>query len=94
MNHADYLRHDATALAALVRRGEVQPAGLLELARAQAQRVQPRINALVRLMTDEARAQIERGLAGPLAGVPFLLKDGLQDYAGVPTTLGLSLIHI
>ena len=36
LTHDEYLRHDATALAALVRRGEVQPAGLLELARAQA----------------------------------------------------------
>jgi amidase len=88
MQHADYLRHDATALAARVRRGEVQPAELLDLALAQAQRVQPRINALVRVMEREARAQIHRGLAGPLAGVPFLLKDGLQDYAGVPTGLG------
>lgn len=88
MKHADYLRHDATALAALVRRGDLQPAELLDLALAQVQRVQPRVNALVRLMEPEARAQIDRGPTGPLAGVPFLLKDGLQDYAGVPTGLG------
>lgn len=88
MKHAEYLRHDATALAALVRQGEVQAVDLLDLALAQAQRVQPRINALVRLMEAQARAQIQRGLAGPLAGVPLLLKDGLQDYAGVPTGLG------
>lgn len=88
MKHGDYLRHDATALAACVRAGEVTPAGLLDLALAQAARVQPRLNVLVRTMEPEARAQIARGLAGPLAGVPFLLKDGLQDYAGVPTGLG------
>jgi amidase len=88
MTHDEYLRHDATALAARVRQGDVRPDALLDLALAQAQRVQPRINALVRLMEAPARAQIAAGLAGPLAGVPFLLKDGLQDYAGVPTGLG------
>lgn len=88
MNHADYLRHDATALADLVRRGEVQPGELLDLALAQLARVQPQVNAVVRLMEPQARAQIARGLSGPLAGVPWLLKDGLQDYAGEPTGLG------
>lgn len=88
MTHDDYLRCDATALAERVRRGEVQPGQLLDLALAQLARVQPRINAVVRLMEPQARAQIAGGLAGPLAGVPLLLKDGLQDYAGVPTGLG------
>lgn len=88
MRHDEYLRHDATALAALVRAGEVSATELLDLALAQAQAVQPRINALVRVMEGQARAQIEAGLRGPLTGVPFLLKDGLQNYAGVPTGHG------
>lgn len=88
MKQAEYVRHDAIALAALVRTGEVQPAELLDLALAQADRVQPALRALTRRMDVQARAQIARGPAGPLAGVPFLLKDGLQDYAGVPTGLG------
>ncbi len=88
MKHADYLRHDAVALAAAVRRGEVTPDALLDLALAQLQRVQPQVNAVVRVMEADARRQIAAGLAGPLAGVPFLLKDGLQDYAGQPTGCG------
>ncbi len=88
MRHDEYLRHDATALAALVRAGEVGASELLDLALAQAQAVQPRINALVRVMDEQARQQIESGLQGPLAGVPFLLKDSLHDYAGVATTHG------
>ena len=41
MDHAEYLRHDATALATLVRSGAVAPLELLELALAQLRRVQP-----------------------------------------------------
>ena len=48
MRHADYLTLDATALAARVARGETSAAELLALARAQAARVQPALNALVR----------------------------------------------
>jgi amidase len=95
MTHDEYLRHDATALAALVRQRHVSAAELLDLALAQLARVQPTVNAVVRLMEPQARAQIAAGLSGPLAGVPFLLKDGLQDYAGVPTGVGSrSMQHV
>jgi len=88
MNHADYLALDATALAARVAAGDVTPHALLDLALAQQERVHGRVNAVVRLMTRQARAQAAGPLRGPLAGVPFLIKDGVQDYAGVPTTYG------
>jgi len=40
-------------------------------------------------MEGQARAQMARGAgSGPLAGVPFLIKDVAQDYAGLPTSLG------
>lgn len=88
MNHDEYLRHDATALAQLVARGDVTSAELLDLALAQQRRVHGDVNAIVRLMETEARERTAGPLAGPLAGVPFLIKDGVQDYAGVPTTYG------
>jgi amidase len=88
MDFAHYLQHDATALAALVRRGDVQPAELLDLALERNAEVHGRINAVCRLLEPQARAQLTRAPAGPLAGVPFLIKDGVQDYAGVPTTFG------
>ncbi len=88
MNHADYLAHDATALAARVAAGDVTPAALLDLALAQHARVHGRVNAVVRLMERQARARVAGPLTGPLAGVPFLIKDGVQDYAGIPTTYG------
>jgi amidase len=88
MDFADYLACDATALAQHVARGEVRPGELLDLALAQHGRVHGSVNAVVRLMEPEARAQASGPLTGPFAGVPFLIKDGVQDYAGVPTSYG------
>ncbi|MEX5747210.1 amidase [Massilia sp. X63] len=86
MDFDTYLRHDATSLAALVARGEATPHQLLDLALARQAQVHGRVNAVVRLMEEEARRQLQGPLRGPFAGVPFLLKDTLQDYAGLPTT--------
>ncbi|HEY8973321.1 MAG TPA: amidase [Burkholderiaceae bacterium] len=59
------------------------------VALARLHRTQPRINAVCRLMDAEARAQLAAPLpGGPFTGVPFLLKDGVQDVAGLPTGYG------
>jgi amidase len=85
----EYIEHDATALAALVRKGEVTPAELVERAIAQIETHNPRVNAVIRRMSEEARAAVARDLPqGPLRGVPFLLKDLGADFTGVPTTAG------
>jgi amidase len=87
MNFQDYLAHDATSLAALVARREVTPSELLELALAQLRKVQPRLNPVCRPMEEEARKRLaNETLEGPLAGVPFLIKDCAHDYAGLPTS--------
>jgi amidase len=93
MNFTDYRTHDATALAGLVARGEVSAAELLDTALARLAEVQPVLNPVCRAMEAEARAQLARlsaprPLAGPFAGVPFLIKDAAQDYAGLPTSYG------
>ena len=88
MRLADYLKHDAVGLAGLVARREASPQELLDVALEQNARAHPRINAVCRLMDKEARAQLAGPLSGPFAGVPFLIKDITQDYAGVPTTGG------
>ncbi len=88
MKLAQYLACDATDLAHAVARGEATPQQLLGLALDQQARVQARFNPVCRAMEPQARAQLQRPLAGPFAGVPFLLKDILQDYAGVPTGSG------
>ena len=59
------------------------PSEVLEEAVERAERVNPRLNALVYPWYDHARKRIREGLPqGPLHGVPFLLKDLYQDYEG------------
>jgi len=89
----EYVRHDALSLAGLVRRGEVSASELLEAAIARAERINPSINAIVTPMYELARERAAGALSGPLAGVPFLLKDLEQHYAGVPTSSGCKALR-
>ena len=88
MSVHDYVQRDAPALADAVRTGETTAAELLQLALQQSERAQPKTNAICKLMEREARTQLTRLAAGPFAGVPFLIKDCAQDYAGLPTACG------
>jgi amidase len=89
MTSEEYAALDGLGLAQLVAAGEVSAAELLDAARARADAVNPRINAICRRMDAEADARVGgQALEGPFAGVPFLLKDLHQDYAGVPTSSG------
>lgn len=84
----EYLEYDAVGLAELIRSGEVAPGAVLEAAIARAEEVDPALNTIVRPMYGEARKRAAAAPSGPLAGVPFLLKDLSQDYAGLPTSAG------
>ncbi len=80
----DYAEHDATALAEKVRSGEVTAEELLATAKNRAAEVNPRLNAIV----DEVGPTSAGVTEGPFAGVPFLIKDLMQDLAGYPTSGG------
>lgn len=84
MKFDEYRSHDATGLAKLVADKQIQAAELLTLARERAAAVNPRINAIVR----DVPATPSDELTGPFAGVPFLIKDLAQDYAGLPSSNG------
>ena len=85
----EYVRHDALALAELVRRGDVSASELLESAIARIELHNPALNAVVRKRYDAARAEaLAVDPAAPLAGVPFLVKDLLATLAGEPTGNG------
>ena len=83
MEHDEYAAHDAVGLAELVRTRKVTAAELLEAARARADKVNDRINAIV-VDVDPPVSPAD----GPFAGVPFLVKDLDQDVAGYPTSGG------
>jgi Asp-tRNA(Asn)/Glu-tRNA(Gln) amidotransferase A subunit family amidase len=88
MDDADYIEQDGLGLAQLVVAGEVTPTELLEAAQRRAAALNPRVNAIVRPMDAEAQARLAEPLQGPFGGVPFLIKDLGQEYAGLPSTAG------
>jgi len=100
MKHSEYVRHDGIALAALIADGQLSAAEALAAARARLDTVNPRINAVIRRMDDLADAAAQQSdsagtktsaeptSAAAFAGVPFLIKDLFQDYAGVVSSYG------
>jgi len=83
----DLWRLDAIAQAELVREKAVKPIELVEAAIARVERLNPKLNAVVTVLYDRARAEAKVvGSNGPFAGVPFLLKDLLAEYAGARFT--------
>jgi amidase len=86
---AAYDRYDALGLAELVRDKEVSAAELLETAIARVEAGNPRINAIVHKLYDQARQAVAAGLPlGPFTGVPFMLKDLGAFQKDVPTSFG------
>src|SRR5687767_6185479 len=79
----------------LVRRGDMKAAEVLDECLAAVESSNPALNAFVHLDPDlahEAAARVDAAVArgedpGPLAGVPFGVKD-LEDCAGMPTSHG------
>jgi len=88
----EYQQHDAVGLAEIVRKREARPEELLDAALRRAESVNPALNAIVRTLEQEARRTVASdALSGPLAGVPFLLKDISAQLKGVPTSAGSRL---
>ena len=76
MRFDEYRKHDATALAGLIAKREVSAGDVLETAIARAEQVNPAINAIVHKQYEKARKAVAASPPqGPLAGVPYLLKD-------------------
>jgi amidase len=72
-----------------VRRKEASAVELVRAAIARIEAVNPTVNAVITPLFDEALAVAGRPLpAGPLSGVPFLLKDIGTGQADVPQTAG------
>ena len=95
MTNEDMVLADATAVAAAVRERAVSAVDVVTAALARVAARNPALNAFVAMRAEDALvearaldARIARGEdPGPLAGVPFGVKDE-QDLAGMATTYG------
>jgi len=85
---------DATAQAELVRSGQASAEELLEDALARIEELNPRLNAVIAVMDERARAGIVSGLPdGPFRGVPMVLKDLIQEVEGQPLHEGMEYLR-
>jgi amidase/6-aminohexanoate-cyclic-dimer hydrolase len=72
----EYADYDALGLGELIAKKEATPQEVLDAAIERIEAVNPKINAVVQKAYDDARAVVRAGLpSGPLAGVPYLMKD-------------------
>jgi amidase len=84
----EYENYDALGLAALVAKGDVTPAELWETALAKITAGEPRLNTMLEVFANPPAL-----VPGPFAGVPFILKDIYQKYAGARSTSGTRALH-
>ncbi len=81
----EYDHYDALGLAELVRNGHVTPGEICDEAIGCIERMNPKINAVILHAFESARKTArDTRLKGPFAGVPFLTRDLLTSYTGVP----------
>ena len=89
----DLARMDATAQAALVRRGVASPLELVDDAIERIEASNGELNAVIHKLYDEGRAAAGGELPdGPFKGVPFLLKDLGAAFAGQPLHMGMQYL--
>jgi amidase len=85
---------DAIGLAEEVRRGRLAAAEVLETTIAAIDRLNPRLNAVISKLYDEAHEQIRRlDPQRPFAGVPFLAKDLFAEIGGTPLHEGSAFLQ-
>ena len=85
----EYEEYDGIGLAELVKNGDVHPRELLETAIKRVESLNPHLNAVIHTFYDRARILALSELPpGPFTGVPFLLKDLVDNYQGEPICMG------
>ena len=90
----EYDELDATAMASLVRAGQIHPRELVEAAIERAEACNPSLNAIIHRQFERARADAEHvDLSAPFAGVPFLFKDYKGREAGEPYHAGVRTLR-
>ncbi len=95
MSWDEWAAHDAVGLAARVRKGELTPAELAAQAAEGIARTNPATSAVVEVFEDLVQDPLSGGLnpQGPLAGVPYLMKDLGPTLAGRLQEMGSLLMR-
>ena len=99
VNMSELWRKGAVELAAMIRDREVSSREVVQAHLDRVETVNPHLNAIVRLLPDQAlaaadaadRAVTDGDKLGPLHGVPFTVKENI-DLAGTPTTQGVPVL--
>jgi len=92
MAFAEYGDYDALGLAELVRKKKISPLELVDEAIARAERLNPKLNAIIFKAFDQAHEAAKTNpIDGLFAGVPTLLKDMRAGAIGMPTRNGSRL---
>lgn len=84
--------HDATALAALIRRGELSAREVAQAAISRAEAMQPRLNGVELALFEQALQESAMPKEGVFAGVPTFIKDN-TDLKGLPTNQGSAAVN-
>jgi amidase len=89
--------YDAIELGDLIRKGQISPVELLETTIQRIEKINPKLNAVIHRMYDQANeaakswtGRIKSGEAKKaiFCGVPFLLKDLIAEFKGAPFSEG------
>jgi amidase len=89
----DLIDYDGVALGELVRKKELKPTELLEVTIQRIEKINPKLNAVIHKIYDQARetaanwgTEVHKGSTEEVifCGVPFLLKDLIAEYKGAP----------
>lgn len=89
MAFKEYADYDGVGLGKLVAKRQVKPAELVDEAIRRAERLNPKLNAIIYEAFDTARETAKGKLPkGAFSGVPFLLKDIQALAIGMPTRQG------
>lgn len=89
MPFKEYEKYDALGLAELVHKKKVKPVEIVDEAIARAEALNPKLNAIVFDVFEQARAAAKgKASKGIFAGVPMFLKDMRGIAKGMPTRSG------
>ena len=93
MQAEEYHGYDAIGLAELISTGELDPADVLEAAISRIETLNPKYNAVVEKLYDQARRDLANvDPEAPFAGVPILIKDLHTLVAGSRLTQGSAFL--